>query len=99
WWGSGSGTAGGRVWAGAPPPGGGEPQPLFFSQRHACPVCGVSYPEISPRFFSFNSPHGACPACGGLGAQRRLDPTLVVRDPAKPLSAGPGPLALPALPR
>jgi excinuclease ABC subunit A len=64
---------------------GGELQALFFSQRHACPACGVSYPEISPRFFSFNSPHGACPACGGLGVQRRLDPALVVSAPEKPL--------------
>ena len=38
-----------------------EPQALFFSERHACPICGISYPEIAPRFFSFNSPHGACP--------------------------------------
>ena len=49
-------------------------EPLFFSERHACPVCGVSYPELSPRFFSFNSPHGACPTCSGLGVQRRLRP-------------------------
>jgi excinuclease ABC subunit A len=66
-------------------PGAGAPEGLFFSERHACPVCGVSYPEISPRFFSFNSPHGACPTCGGLGVQRRLDPALVVTEPSKPL--------------
>ena len=82
----------------ATPPGGGEPQALFFSQRHACPVCGVSYPEITPRFFSFNSPHGACPTCGGLGAQRRLDPTLVVRDPSRPLPDALAPVVLRALP-
>jgi excinuclease ABC subunit A len=40
---------------------------LVFSERFACLDCGVSYPEISPRFFSFNSPYGACPRCGGLG--------------------------------
>jgi excinuclease ABC subunit A len=88
----------GTVLVEATAPGGSEPQALFFSQRHACPVCGVSYPEISPRFFSFNSPHGACPACGGLGAQRRLDPTLVVRDPARPLPDGLAPVVLRALP-
>ena len=42
---------------------------MIFSQKFACAQCGVSYPEISPRMFSFNSPHGACPACGGLGSQ------------------------------
>src|SRR5881296_1348493 len=68
-------------------PGAAEPRALLFSERHACPVCGVSYPELSPRFFSFNSPHGACPACGGLGVQRRFDPALVVARPEKPLPA------------
>jgi excinuclease ABC subunit A len=60
---------------------GGTAEALFFSERHACPVCGVSYPELSPRFFSFNSPHGACPECGGLGVQRRFDPALLVPRP------------------
>ncbi len=62
-------------------PGTAEPRPLVFSTRHACPVCGVSYPELSPRFFSFNSPHGACPGCAGLGVQRRFDPALVISRP------------------
>jgi excinuclease ABC subunit A len=44
-------------------------QELTFSEKLACITCGVSYPEISPRVFSFNNPHGACPACGGLGTQ------------------------------
>ena len=44
-----------------------EAQELTFSERFACLECGVSYPEISPRLFSFNSPYGACPSCGGLG--------------------------------
>jgi excinuclease ABC subunit A len=66
-------------------PGGDAPVPELFSQRHACPTCGVSYPELAPRFFSFNSPQGACPACGGLGVERRFDPTLVVPDPDAPL--------------
>ncbi len=42
---------------------------LTFSERLACIECGVSYPELSPRVFSFNSPHGACPSCGGLGTK------------------------------
>jgi excinuclease ABC subunit A len=67
------------------PPGGESPVPELFSQRHACPTCGVSYPELAPRFFSFNSPQGACPACGGLGVERRFDPNLVVTDPEAPL--------------
>ncbi|HEV7732436.1 MAG TPA: excinuclease ABC subunit UvrA [Candidatus Binatia bacterium] len=67
--------------------GDAAPRPLFFSERHACAVCGVSYPDISPRFFSFNSPHGACPTCAGLGVQRRLDPSLVVPRPDEPLPA------------
>src|SRR5882724_11112488 len=77
---------------------GRDPETLFFSERHACPVCGVSYPELSPRFFSFNSPHGACPTCGGLGVQRRFDPALVVARPEKPLPAALAPAALRALP-
>src|SRR5262245_34245552 len=88
----------GAVLVEAVPPGGGDPQALFFSARHACPVCGVSYPEISPRFFSFNSPHGACPTCGGLGVQRRLDPGLVVRTPAKALPEALAPVVVRALP-
>jgi excinuclease ABC subunit A len=74
--------------------------PELFSQRHACPTCGISYPELTPRFFSFNSPHGACPACGGLGVERRFDPTLVVTDPEAPLPralAGAVQRALPGL--
>ena len=62
-------------------PGAKTARPLLFSERHACPACGVSYPELAPRFFSFNSPHGACPACAGLGVQRRFDPALVVPRP------------------
>ena len=53
-----------------------------FSERFACPDCGISYAEIAPRFFSFNSPQGACPACDGLGAHLELDPDLVVADPS-----------------
>ena len=52
---------------------------LTFSERMACIECGVSYPEISPRIFSFNNPHGACPACDGLGT--KTDFGAAVRDP------------------
>ena len=51
---------------------------MHFSQKFACVHCGVSYPEISPRIFSFNSPHGACPACAGLGSL--VDPNGGVED-------------------
>ncbi|MCW5890679.1 MAG: excinuclease ABC subunit UvrA [bacterium] len=66
-------------------PGADAAQALFFSERHACPVDGTSYPEIAPRFFSFNSPQGACPTCGGLGVLRRIDPALLVAHPERPL--------------
>src|SRR5262249_4038597 len=89
---------GGTVLVEASEPGGGAPRALFFSERHACPVCGVSYPELSPRFFSFNSPHGACPDCSGLGVQRRFDPARVVSHPDQPLPAALASGALRALP-
>ncbi|MBF0273192.1 MAG: excinuclease ABC subunit UvrA [Magnetococcales bacterium] len=54
---------------------------MIFSERHACPTCGISYPEIEPRMFSFNSPHGACPECDGLGNKPFFDPELVIPDP------------------
>ena len=88
----------GTVLVEASEPGGVAPRALFFSERHACPVCGVSYPELSPRFFSFNSPHGACPACSGLGVQRRFDPGRVVAHPDQPLPAALASGALRALP-
>jgi excinuclease ABC subunit A len=51
---------------------------LIFSERFACITCGISYPEITPRLFSFNNPHGACPECDGIGAKMFFDPDLVV---------------------
>ncbi len=60
----------------------------LFSERFACPVCGISLPEIEPRTFSFNSPHGACPMCTGLGSQMEFDPELVVPEKAKSLAGG-----------
>jgi len=53
---------------------------LTFSEKFACAHCGISLPEIQPRVFSFNSPHGACPVCHGLGSAREIDPGLVVPD-------------------
>lgn len=49
-----------------------------FSEKFACPDCGISYPEIAPRMFSFNNPYGACPACTGLGVKEYFDPALIV---------------------
>ena len=52
-----------------------------LSERFACIDCGVSFPEITPRIFSFNNPHGACPTCDGLGSKMFFDPDLVVPNP------------------
>jgi excinuclease ABC subunit A len=60
----------------------------IFSARFACPVSGFTIPEIEPRLFSFNNPHGACPACDGLGAKLYFDPDLVVPDERKSLAEG-----------
>jgi len=59
-----------------------------FSERFACPEHGVGLPELQPRIFSFNSPHGACPRCTGLGAQQEIDPDLLVPDPELSISEG-----------
>jgi excinuclease ABC subunit A len=53
---------------------------IYFSQRFACVECGISYPEITPRMFSFNSPHGACTECSGIGSIMYFDPELVVQN-------------------
>lgn len=52
-----------------------------FSEKYGCAVCGISMPELEPRQFSFNSPFGACPTCGGLGTRRRVSEELVLGDP------------------
>jgi excinuclease ABC subunit A len=57
-----------------------SPQQILFSSKFACPVSGFTIPEIEPRLFSFNNPFGACPTCGGLGSQMKVDPDLVVPD-------------------
>src|SRR5919198_1068590 len=67
-----------------------SPRSLLFSEKFACPDHGVSLPELQPRIFSFNSPHGACPRCTGLGAQQEIDPDLLIPDPT--LSIGEGAL-------
>jgi excinuclease ABC subunit A len=59
-----------------------------FSSRFACPVSGFTIEEIEPRLFSFNSPHGACPACDGLGHETFFDPHLVVPDEQRALNEG-----------
>ena len=61
-------------------PGGGGPKTTVFSERYACPKCGLSLPELEPRQFSFNSPFGACPECSGLGTRREVNADLVLGD-------------------
>jgi excinuclease ABC subunit A len=61
---------------------------LLFSENFACLKCGTSMPELEPRIFSFNAPHGACPTCTGLGFKRVIDPQLVVPDPTLSLAEG-----------
>lgn len=61
---------------------------LLFSEHLACIDCGVSYPKTEPRLFSFNAPHGACPACDGLGTRLDVDPDLVVPDKSLSLQEG-----------
>ena len=61
---------------------------LVFSENLACPEHGVSLPEIEPRIFSFNSPHGACETCMGLGARQEIDPELLIGDPGLSISEG-----------
>lgn len=61
---------------------------LLFSEHFSCVHCGLSLPEIEPRTFSFNSPHGACPACSGLGIQMVLDPQLIIPSPELTLAEG-----------
>jgi excinuclease ABC subunit A len=57
-------------------------QSVVFSERFACPVCGLSFPELEPRQFSFNSPFGACPACHGVGTRREVNADLILGDPS-----------------
>jgi excinuclease ABC subunit A len=61
---------------------------VTYSDRFMCLHCGTSMPELEPRMFSFNSPHGACPRCTGLGSQMEIDPELIVPDPSLTLNDG-----------
>ncbi|MEE7457107.1 excinuclease ABC subunit A [Methylorubrum populi] len=69
-------------------PEGETPKKITLSSRFACPVSGFTIPEIEPRLFSFNNPFGACPTCGGIGHEMRIDPELVISDPALTLKRG-----------
>ena len=85
------GSKGGR--SGAKPANGGREAEhiggiMLFSEQFACLSCGTSIPELEPRIFSFNSPHGACERCHGLGFQKVIDPELVVPDPTLSLGEG-----------
>jgi excinuclease ABC subunit A len=68
-------------------PGEGR-EPLWMSERFACIDCGISLPPIEPRMFSFNGPHGACPACDGIGSRTKIDPARVVPDASRCLREG-----------
>jgi excinuclease ABC subunit A len=59
----------------------------YFSEKLSCPVCGISFPEVSPKLFSFNSPYGACPSCYGIGYTNEIEETLVIDD-SKPVGSG-----------
>ena len=70
------------------PSAGKRGEVLVFSEKFACLSCGTSMPEIEPRIFSFNSPHGACERCHGLGFQQVIDPELCVPDPTLSIAEG-----------
>ena len=61
---------------------------IIYSEKLACPDCNLSFEELTPRIFSFNAPYGACPKCGGLGVDFRIDPDLVVPDRTKSINEG-----------
>ncbi|MDD4173764.1 MAG: excinuclease ABC subunit UvrA, partial [Kiritimatiellae bacterium] len=69
-------------------PGEGDAREELFSEKNACPDCALSFEELKPRAFSFNSPFGACPTCAGLGAQLVFDEDLVVPDKSLSLAEG-----------
>jgi excinuclease ABC subunit A len=66
----------------------GSAKRIMFSEKFACPVSGFTIPEIEPRLFSFNNPFGACPICGGIGHEMRIDPELVIPDQRLALKKG-----------
>ncbi len=64
---------------------GAKAKDLLFNEQYACVNCGISFEEMAPRIFSFNSPYGACPTCSGLGNKMEIDPELVIPDKSKPI--------------
>ena len=68
--------------------GGDVKEEILCSQKFACVVCGISYPELTPRMFSFNNPHGACATCSGLGTSMYFDPELIVPNEGLSLAQG-----------
>ncbi len=65
-----------------------ENKMILYSSNYACPDCGFSFPEITPRMFSFNNPYGACPTCMGIGYLMKMDEDLIVPDKGKTLYDG-----------
>ena len=65
-----------------------ENRQILFSQNYACPDCGISIEELTPRMFSFNTPYGACPKCDGLGMQLLVDPDLIIPDDSLSVNGG-----------
>ena len=82
-----TGLADGLVRIETAPRDGSAPASHIYSERFACPEHGASLPELAPRTFSFNTPHGACPQCTGLGFTQEVDPELVI-DPERTLADG-----------
>ena len=66
----------------------GKFEDTLFSEKYGCVDCNISYPELEPRMFSFNSPYGACSECDGLGTKLELDPELIIPDPEKSINDG-----------
>ena len=85
-----AGAEPGRVDSRPPSVQGGltAPATTTFSEKLACADCGISFPEVSPRMFSFNNPYGACPECGGIGSRDEIDPDRLVPNPARSLKDG-----------
>ena len=65
-----------------------ENRQILFSQNYACPDCGISIEELTPRMFSFSTPYGACPKCDGLGMQLLVDPDLIIPDDSLSINGG-----------
>ncbi|MBI4802683.1 MAG: excinuclease ABC subunit UvrA [Elusimicrobia bacterium] len=77
-----------RAASSAKPAKGGPGGGALYSEKNACPSCAVSFPELEPRLFSFNSPFGACPECGGLGVKIEIDEDLIIPDRSKSINGG-----------